>query len=96
MINLSEVVSNWKNEAGSKENKTPAFQNDLFVKYEVGTDRELANRLADKVFLTSPDDWSKSAMVKCQVNVEEKDGKYYLNIEVPTLDIWNMIYIAED
>ena len=38
----------------------------------------------------------KSAMVKCQVNVEEKDGKYYLNIEVPTLDIWNMIYIAED
>lgn len=96
MINLSEVVSNWKNEAGSKENKTPAFQNDLFVKYEVGTDGELANRLADKVFLTSPDDWSKSAMVKCQVNVEEKDGKYYLNIEVPTLDIWNMIYIAED
>ena len=95
MINLSDVVSNWKNEAGTKENKQPTFQNNLTVKYTVGTDKDLANKLANNVFVVSPDDWSKSTMIKCQATVELVNKKYVLNIKIPKLDIWNTIYIAE-
>ena len=95
MINLSDVISNWKNEAGTKENKQPTFQNNLTVKYTVGTDKDLANKLANNVFVVSPDDWSKSTMIKCQATVELVNKKYVLNIKVPKLDIWNTIYIAE-
>lgn len=95
LINLSGVVSNWKNEDGTSINKQPTYMKDFIVKYVVGKDKDLAERLSNSVHVTSPDDWSKSAMVKCHVDVINEDGNYVLNIHVSDLDIWDMIYIKE-
>ena len=95
LINLSDVVSNWKNEEGTSVNKQPTYMQDFIVKYVVGKDKDLAERLSNSVYVTSPDDWSKSSMVKCHVDVIKEDGNYILNIHVSDLDIWDMIYIKE-
>ena len=95
MLNLMDINSDWKNERGWQDEKNPTRQENLTVRYELNdfTMAE-AERMAKNTYLTSPDDWSKSEMVKANVRVETgENGKPVMVIDVPKLELWNMIYI---
>ncbi|EHJ53389.1 glycoside hydrolase family 66 protein [Streptococcus macacae] len=97
LLNLMGITPDWKNEEGSENNKTPKEQTDLVVDYPLsGVSLAEANRLANQVYITSPDDWLKSSMMKVSAKVDtDAAGNPVLHIQVPRLTLWDMIYIAE-
>ncbi|MGT2906953.1 glycoside hydrolase family 66 protein [Streptococcus dentiloxodontae] len=97
LINLMGISSDWKNEAGSYDSKKPSVQKDLTVRYSLtGRSQEEAEKIAKQVYLTSPDEWSKSEMTKLKASVSMEGDTPVLSISVPTLALWDMIYIREN
>ncbi|EIC81349.1 Dextranase (Alpha-1,6-glucan-6-glucanohydrolase) [Streptococcus salivarius PS4] len=98
MINMMGINAGWHNEEGYADNKTPDAQENLTVRLSLAgkTAREAA-KIANQVYVTSPDDWATSSMKKAQASLETDDnGQPVLVISVPKLTLWNMLYIKED
>lgn len=98
MINMMGINAGWHNEEGYADNKTPDAQENLTVRLSLAgkTAREAA-KIADQVYVTSPDDWATSSMKKAQASLEtDENGQPALIISVPKLTLWNMLYIKED
>ena len=87
MINMMGINAGWHNEEGYADNKTPDAQENLTVRLSLaGKTAQEAAKIADQVYVTSPDDWATSSMKKAQASLET----------VPKLTLWNMLYIKED
>lgn len=98
MINMMGINAGWHNEEGYADNKTPDAQENLTVRLSLAgkTAQEVA-KIADQVYVTSPDDWANSSMKKAQASLEtDENGQPVLVISVPKLTLWNMLYIKED
>lgn len=98
MINMMGINAGWHNEEGYADNKTPDAQENLTVRLSLAskTAQEVA-KIADQVYVTSPDDWATSSMKKVQASLEtDENGQPVLVISVPKLTLWNMLYIKED
>ena len=91
------ITSDWKNEDGYENNKTPDEQTNLLVTYPLtGVSMAEADRIAKQVYLTSPDDWLQSSMISLATQVKtNENGDPVLYIQVPRLTLWDMIYINE-
>ena len=98
MINMMGINAGWHNEEGYADNKTPDAQENLTVRLSLaGKTAQEAAKIADQVYLTSPDDWATSSMKKAQASLEtDENGQPVLVISVPKLTLWNMLYIKED
>ena len=98
MINMMGINAGWHNEEGYADNKTPDAQENLTVRLSlVGKTAQEAAKIADQVYVTSPDDWATSSMKKAQASLEtDENGQPVLVISVPKLTLWNMLYIKED
>lgn len=98
MINMMGINAGWHNEEGYADNKTPDAQENLTVRLSLaGKTGQEAAKIADQVYVTSPDDWATSSMKKAQASLEtDENGQPVLVISVPKLTLWNMLYIKED
>lgn len=98
MINMMGINAGWHNEEGYADNKTPDAQENLTVRLSLaGKTAQEAAKIADQVYVTSPDDWATSSMKKAQAGLEtDENGQPVLVISVPKLTLWNMLYIKED
>lgn len=98
MINMMGINAGWHNEEGYADNKTPDAQENLTVRLSLaGKTAQEAAKIADQVYVTSPDDWATSSMKKAQASLEtDENGQLVLVISVPKLTLWNMLYIKED
>lgn len=98
MINMMGINAGWHNEEGYADNKTPDAQENLTVRLSLaGKTAQEATKIANQVYVTSPDDWATSSMKKAQASLETDDnGQPVLVISVPKLTLWNMLYIKED
>lgn len=98
MINMMGINAGWHNEEGYADNKTPDAQENLTVRLSLaGKTAQEATKIADQVYVTSPDDWATSRMKKAQASLEtDENGQPVLVISVPKLTLWNMLYIKED
>ena len=98
MINMMGINAGWHNEEGYADNKTPDAQENLTVRLSLaGKTAQEAVKIADQVYVTSPDDWATSSMKKAQASLEtDENGQPVLVISVPKLTLWNMLYIKED
>lgn len=98
MINMMGINAGWHNEEGYADNKTPDAQENLTVHLNLaGKTAQEAAKIANQVYVTSPDDWATSSMKKAQASLETDDnGQPVLVISVPKLTLWNMLYIKED
>ena len=98
MINMMGINAGWHNEEGYADNKTPDAQENLTVRLSLaGKTAQEAAKIADQVYVTSPDDWATSSMKKAQASLEtDENGQPVLVISVPKLTLWNMLYIKED
>ena len=98
MINMMGINAGWHNEEGYADNKTPDAQENLTVRLSLaGKTAQEAAKIADQVYVTSPDDWATSSMKKAQASLEtDENGQPVLVISVPKLTLWNMLYIMED
>lgn len=98
MINMMGINAGWHNEEGYADNKTPDAQENLTVRLSLaGKTVQEAAKIADQVYVTSPDDWATSSMKKAQASLEtDENGQPVLVISVPKLTLWNMLYIKED
>lgn len=98
MINMMGINAGWHNEEGYADNKTPDAQENLTVCLSLaGKTAQEAAKIANQVYVTSPDDWATSSMKKAQASLETDDnGQPVLVISVPKLTLWNMLYIKED
>ena len=98
MINMMGINAGWHNEEGYADNKTPNAQENLTVRLSLaGKTAQEAAKIADQVYVTSPDDWATSSMKKAQASLEtDENGQPVLVISVPKLTLWNMLYIKED
>lgn len=98
MINMMGINAGWHNEEGYAANKTPDAQENLTVRLNLaGKTAQEAAKIANQVYVTSPDDWATSSMKKAQASLETDDnGQPVLVISVPKLTLWNMLYIKED
>lgn len=98
MINMMGINAGWHNEEGYADNKTPDAQENLTVRLSLaGKTAQEAAKIADQVYVTSPDDWATSSMKKAQTSLEtDANGQPVLVISVPKLTLWNMLYIKED
>ena len=98
MINMMGINAGWHNEEGYADNKTPDTQENLTVRLSLaGKTTQEAAKIADQVYVTSPDDWAISSMKKAQASLEtDENGQPVLVISVPKLTLWNMLYIKED
>ncbi|WP_223896485.1 glycoside hydrolase family 66 protein [Streptococcus salivarius] len=98
MINMMGINVGWHNEEGYADNKTPDAQENLTVRLSLaGKTAQEAAKIADQVYVTSPDDWATSSMKKAQASLEtDENGQPVLVISVPKLTLWNMLYIKED
>ena len=98
MINMMGINAGWHNEEGYADNKTPDAQENLTVRLSLaGETAQEAAKIADQVYVTSPDDWATSSMKKAQASLEtDENGQPVLVISVPKLTLWNMLYIKED
>ena len=98
MINMMGINAGWHNEEGYADNKTPDAQENLTVLLSLaGKTAQEAAKIANQVYVTSPDDWATSSMKKAQASLETDDnGQPVLVISVPKLTLWNMLYIKED
>ena len=98
MINMMGINAGWHNEEGYADNKTPDAQENLTVRLSLaGKTAQEAAKIADQVYVTSPDDWATSSMKKAQASLKtDENGQPVLVILVPKLTLWNMLYIKED
>ena len=98
MINMMGINAGWHNEEGYADNKTPDAQENLTIRLSLaGKTAQEAAKIADQVYVTSPDDWATSSMKKAQASLEtDENGQPVLVISVPKLTLWNMLYIKED
>ena len=98
MINMMGINAGWHNEEGYADNKTPDAQENLTVRLSLaGKTAQEAAKIANQVYVTSPDDWATSNMKKAQASLEtDENGQPVLVISVPKLTLWNMLYIKED
>lgn len=98
MINMMGINAGWHNEEGYADNKTPDAQENLTVRLSLaGKTAQEAAKIAEQVYVTSPDDWATSSMKKAQASLEtDENGQPVLVISVPKLTLWNMLYIKED
>ena len=98
MINMMGINAGWHNEEGYADNKTPDAQENLTVRFSLaGKTAQEAAKIANQVYVTSPDDWATSNMKKAQASLEtDENGQPVLVISVPKLTLWNMLYIKED
>ena len=98
MINMMGINAGWHNEEGYADNKTPDAQENLTVRLSLaGKTAQEAAKIADQVYVTSPDDWATSSMKKAQASLEtDENGQPVLAISVPKLTLWDMLYIKED
>ena len=98
MINMMGINAGWHNEEGYADNKTPDAQENLTVRLSLaGKTAQEAAKIANQVYVTSPDDWATSSMKKVQASLEtDENGQPVLVISVPKLTLWNMLYIKED
>lgn len=98
MINMMGINAGWHNEEGYADNKTPDAQENLTVRLSLaGKTAQEATKIADQVYVTSPDDWATSSMKKVQASLEtDENGQPVIVISVPKLTLWNMLYIKED
>lgn len=98
MINMMGINAGWHNEEGYADNKTLDAQENLTVRLSLaGKTAQEAAKIANQVYVTSPDDWATSSMKKAQASLETDDnGQPVLVISVPKLTLWNMLYIKED
>lgn len=98
MINMMGINAGWHNEEGYADNKTPDAQENLTVRLSLaGKTAQEAAKIANQVYVTSPDDWATSSMKKAQASLEtDENGQPVLVISVPKLTLWNMLYIKED
>lgn len=98
MINMMGINASWHNEEGYADNKTPDAQENLTVRLSLaGKTAQEATKIADQVYVTSPDDWATSSMKKVQASLEtDENGQPVIVISVPKLTLWNMLYIKED
>ena len=98
MINMMGINAGWHNEEGYADNKTPDAQENLTVRLSLaGKAAQEAAKIANQVYVTSPDDWVTSSMKKAQASLEtDENGQPVLVISVPKLTLWNMLYIKED
>lgn len=98
MINMMGINAGWHNEEGYADNKTPDAQENLTVRLSLaGKTAQEAAKIADQVYVTSPDDWATPSMKKAQASLEtDENGQPVLVISVPKLTLWNMLYIKED
>lgn len=98
MINMMGINAGWHNEEGYADNKTPDAQENLTVRLSLaGKTAQEAAKIANQVYVTSPDDWATSNMKKAQASLEtDENGQPMLVISVPKLTLWNMLYIKED
>ena len=98
MINMMGINAGWHNEEGYADNKTSDAQENLTVRLSLaGKTAQEAAKIADQVYVTSPDDWATSSMKKAQASLEtDENGQPVLVISVPKLTLWNMLYIKED
>lgn len=98
MINMMGINAGWHNEEGYADNKTPDVQENLTVRLSLaGKTAQEAAKIANQVYVTSPDDWATSSMKKAQASLEtDENGQPVLVISVPKLTLWNMLYIKED
>ena len=97
-INMMGINAVCHNEEGYADNKTPDAQENLTVRLSLaGKTAQEAAKIADQVYVTSPDDWATSSMKKAQASLEtDENGQPVLVISVPKLTLWNMLYIKED
>ena len=59
MINMIGINASWHNEEGDVDNKTPYAQENLTVRLSLsGKTAQEAVKIADQLYVTSPDDWS--------------------------------------
>ncbi|MBM7635380.1 glycoside hydrolase family 66 protein [Streptococcus saliviloxodontae] len=95
LINLMGISAEWKNSDGFEENKTPQEQSNLTVSYKLpGYSREEVEVMATQTYLTSPDDWLSSSVLPLEASVyTDEDGNFGLQIQVPKLSLWDMIFI---
>ena len=98
MINMMGINAGWHNEEGYADNKTPDAQENLTVRLSLaGKTAQEAAKIADQVYVTSPDDWATSSMKKAQASLKtDENGQPVLVILVSKLTLWNMLYIKED
>jgi len=98
MINMMGINAGWHNEEGYADNKTPDAQENLTVRLSLaGKAAQEAAKIANQVYVTSPDDWATSSMKKAQASLEtDENGQPVLVISVPKLTLWNILYIKED
>lgn len=98
MINMMGINAGWHNEEGYADNKTPDAQENLTVRLSLaGKTAQEAAKIANQVYVTSPDDWATSNMKKAQASLEtDENGQPVLVISAPKLTLWNMLYIKED
>ena len=98
MINMMGINAGWHNEEGYADNKTPDAQENLTIRLSLaGKTAQEAAKIANQVYVTSPDDWATSNMKKAQASLEtDENGQPVLVISVPKLTLWNMLYIKED
>ena len=98
MINMMGINAGWHNEEGYADNKTPDAQENLTVRLSLaGKTAQEAAKIANQVYVTSPDDWATSSMKKAQASLEtDENGQPVLVISVPKLTLWDMLYIKED
>ena len=97
LINLQRINTGWVNRGGTSDNKTPKEEKDLKVVYPLyGYNKEQAQAQAKKVYVASPDDWAKGDMNEVLANViEVSPEKFALEINVPQLTLWDMIYLPK-
>ena len=93
MINMMGINAGWHNEEGYADNKTPDAQENLTVRLSLsGKTAQEAVKIADQLYMMSPDDWATSSMKKAQASLEtDENGQPVLVISVPKLTLWNML-----
>lgn len=75
MINMIGINASWHNEEGDVDNKTPYAQENLIVRLSLsGKIAQEAVKIADQLYVTSPDDWATSIMRKAQARLETDEN----------------------
>lgn len=75
MINMIGINASWHNEEGDVDNKTPYAQENLTVRLSLsGKTAQEAVKIADQLYVTSPDDWATSIMRKAQARLETDEN----------------------
>ncbi|MBM7642131.1 glycoside hydrolase family 66 protein [Streptococcus loxodontisalivarius] len=95
LINLMGIDADWKDQEGYANNKTPRTQSDFQVIYKLtGYSLEEAEIMAAQTYLTSPDNWLTSSVIALETTLSlAEDGTPILTIQVPRLELWDMIFI---